>query len=119
MNHYCKTLACIAAMSTMGSVAVALAQPAPAAGMAKGMPMTSAPAADVVDGDVRSVDKGAGTITLKHGDIKNLNMSGMTMVFKVKDPAMLATVKAGDKVKFKAAMVSDVLMVTDLQVVKK
>ncbi len=54
----------------------------------------------MTDGEVRKVDKDTGTITLKHGEIKNLRMSPMTMVFKVKDKAMLDKVKAGDKVKF-------------------
>lgn len=50
------------------------------------------------EAEVRKVDKDAGKITLKHGEIKNLDMPGMTMVFRVKDPALLDQVKAGDKV---------------------
>lgn len=52
------------------------------------------------EGEVRKVDKEAGKITLKHGEIKNLDMPGMTMVFQVTDPAMLEAVKAGDQVSF-------------------
>jgi Cu(I)/Ag(I) efflux system protein CusF len=52
------------------------------------------------EGEVRKVDKTAGKITLKHGEIKNLDMPGMTMVFQVKDPALLEKVKAGDQVSF-------------------
>ncbi len=58
-------------------------------------------AADMTDGEVRKIDKDAGKLTLKHGEIKNLDMPGMTMVFVVKDKAMLDTLKAGDKIKFK------------------
>lgn len=54
------------------------------------------------EGVVRKVDKSAGKITLKHGDIKNLDMPPMTMVFAVTDPAFLEQVKAGDKVRFAA-----------------
>ncbi len=54
----------------------------------------------MVDGEVRKIDTSAKKITLKHGEIKNLDMPPMTMVFQVKDPAMLGTVKVGDKVKF-------------------
>ena len=54
------------------------------------------------DGEVRRVDKSAGKVTLKHGEIKNLDMPPMTMVFGVKDKALLDNVKAGDKVKFSA-----------------
>ena len=54
------------------------------------------------EGEVRKVDKEAKKITLKHGPILNLDMPAMTMVFQVKDPAMLEKVKAGDKVQFEA-----------------
>lgn len=54
------------------------------------------------DGEVRRVDARAQTITLKHGEIRNLDMPPMTMAFKVQDPALLAQIKAGDKVRFTA-----------------
>ena len=53
-------------------------------------------------GEVRKVDKAAGKISLKHGEIKNLDMPPMSMVFQVQDPALLNKVKAGDKVLFTA-----------------
>lgn len=53
-------------------------------------------------GEVRKIDKEAKKITLKHGEIKNLGMPSMTMVFQVTDPALLEKVKVGDKVKFTA-----------------
>ena len=62
----------------------------------------AASAAVFTDAEVRKVDKDAKKITLKHGEIKNLDMPGMTMVFAVKDDALLDKVKAGDKVQFKA-----------------
>lgn len=73
------------------------------------MPMAGAPgmapakAMDMMaDGEVRKVDKSTKKITLKHGEIRNLDMPPMTMVFRVKDPAMLDKVKPGDKVRFAA-----------------
>lgn len=54
------------------------------------------------EGEVRRVDKSAGKITLKHGEIRNLDMPPMTMVFAVPDKALLEKVKAGDKVRFAA-----------------
>ena len=57
---------------------------------------------DMTDAEVRKVDKEAGKITLKHGEIRNLDMPPMTMVFTVKDKAMLDRLQAGDKVQFKA-----------------
>ena len=56
----------------------------------------------MVDGEVRKIDLSAKKITLKHGEIKNLDMPPMTMVFQVKDPALLGKVKVGDKVRFTA-----------------
>ena len=41
-------------------------------------------------GQVTKIDKSAGKITINHGPIKNLDMDGMTMVFRAQDPAMLA-----------------------------
>jgi Cu(I)/Ag(I) efflux system periplasmic protein CusF len=57
---------------------------------------------ELADGEVRKVDKAIGKITLKHGDIKSLDMPPMTMVFGVKDKSLLDNVKAGDKIRFSA-----------------
>lgn len=68
----------------------------------------------LVSGEVIKVDQVAGKVTLKHGPIKNLDMDSMTMVFQVADPAMLAKVKAGDKVKFEADRVNGAITVTKI-----
>ena len=73
---------------------------------------------DMTEAEVRKIDKESGKITLKHGEIKNLDMPGMTMVFQVKDPAMLGTVQAGDKVKFRAEKVGGAYVVTEMQMNK-
>lgn len=79
----------------------------------------AAPAqAAMSEGEVRKVDLSAKKITLKHGELKNLGMPPMTMVFQVKDPALLQGVKAGDKVQFTAEDANGALTVTQLQVVK-
>lgn len=75
----------------------------------------SAQTAEMTDGEIRKVDKDTKKITIKHGEIKNLDMPGMTMVFQVKDPAMLDKVKAGDKVKFTAEKTGGAIVVTDIQ----
>ena len=74
--------------------------------------------ADMAEGEVRKVDKENKKITLKHGVIKNLDMPSMTMVFGIKDAAMLDNLKAGDKVKFKAEQTGTVITVTDIQPTK-
>ena len=83
-----------------------------------GLAAVSAGAADLTDGEVRKVDKEARKITLKHGEIKNLDMPGMTMVFQVDNPALLDKVKAGDKVKFSAAKTGGAYVVTALEAAK-
>lgn len=62
---------------------------------------------EMVEGEVRKVDESAGKITIKHGPIKKFDMdSGMTMVFRANDPAMLKQVKPGDKIQFDADKVN-------------
>jgi Cu/Ag efflux protein CusF len=69
-------------------------------------------------GEVRKINKDANKITLRHGEIKNLEMPPMTMVFRVKDSAMLDKVKAGDKVQFTAEKLGGALTVTAIEPVK-
>lgn len=71
--------------------------------------------ADSVDGEVRRVDKATGKITLRHGELKQLDMPPMTMVFEVSDKAMLDSVKAGDKVKFKVISKDGKMIITDMK----
>ena len=75
--------------------------------------------ATMADGQVTKIDQSAGKITLKHGPLKNLGMDeGMTMVFRVQDPALLKGVKVGDKVKFEADKVNGQFTVTKMQKAK-
>ena len=78
----------------------------------------AASGAQLADGEVRRVDKDAKKITIKHGPIQSLDMPPMTMVFQVKDPALLDRVKAGDKIKFAADKVGGAYTVNQLEVVK-
>ena len=69
----------------------------------------------MTDGVIRKVDKDAKKITIKHGEIKNLEMPGMTMVFQIKNAALLDKVQVGDKVKFHAEKQDGAIVVTDMQ----
>jgi len=70
----------------------------------------------LIDGQVTKVDPSAAKITIKHGPIPKLDMDvGMTMNFAVSDPKMLATVKAGDRIKFDAERVNGQITLTKLQ----
>ena len=69
----------------------------------------------LTDGEVRQIDLEAGKVTLKHAEIKSLDMPAMTMVFVVKDKAMLDKLKTGDKVKFKVVNDGGKFTVTEIQ----
>lgn len=103
------TLATILAAALFAAAAPSIAQQASTA------PTSAAATSDMADGEIRKVDKSAGKITVKHGEIKNLDMPPMTMVFGVKDAAMLDKVKQGDKVRFRAASDDGKFTITEIQ----
>ena len=84
----------------------------------QGAAAASPSAGQLAEGEVRKVDKDAMKITIKHGPIPNLDMPPMTMVFQVKDPAILDKVKAGDKIKFAADKAGGAFVVNQVEVVK-
>ena len=79
---------------------------------------TKAQSTALSEGEIRKVDKDAKKVTIKHGPLTNLDMPPMTMVFQVKDPAMLGQVKAGDKVRFTAEKIGGQYTVTTLEPAK-
>ena len=112
--------------TTLSSIALALLTPMaalandahhkpPAAAAAAGI---TAGAVDMTDAEVRKIDMEGGKITLKHADIKSLDMPAMTMVFVVKDKAMLDKLKTGDKVRFKAINDAGKFTVTEIEPAK-
>lgn len=86
--------------------------------MGAGKPAAADSAAAMSSGEVKKVDKDAGKITIKHGPLANLGMPGMTMVFRVANPAMLNQVKAGDKIAFVAEKKDGALTVTKIEAAK-
>jgi Cu/Ag efflux protein CusF len=54
----------------------------------------------LTEGEVRKIDKAAGTVTIKHGPMPKFDMPAMTMAYRVKDKTMLNNLKPGDKIKF-------------------
>ena len=99
----------------LGFAIGAQAQMAP---MAAASGAKAAAPADFTNAEIRKVDKETNKVTLKHEEIKNLGMPPMSMVFEVKDGAVLDKFKAGDKVRFKAITESGKYIVTDLQPAK-
>ncbi|WFU39655.1 copper-binding protein [Bradyrhizobium sp. CB82] len=72
-----------------------------------------------ITAEVKKIDEAASKLTLKHGPAKSLGMDEpMTMVYRVKDPAMLKQVKIGDKVSFEAEEAASGYTVTRLQKAK-
>jgi len=78
----------------------------------------STSSADMAEGEIKKVDKDNKKLTIKHGEIKNLDMPGMTMVFQVKDAAMIDSVKVGDKVRFVAEKGATGFVVSEIQASK-
>lgn len=66
-------------------------------------------------GEIRKVDKEQGKVTIKHGPLAKLDMPAMTMVFRVKDPAMLDQVNPGDQVQFTAEKIEGQFTVIRLE----
>ncbi len=75
-------------------------------------------AGEMTQGEVRRVDKEAGKLTLRHAEIKSLDMPAMTMVFQVKEPAFLDKVKVGDKVRFRVEKAAGAYVVTAIEATK-
>jgi Cu(I)/Ag(I) efflux system protein CusF len=75
-----------------------------------------ASAAALADGEVRRVDKDAQKLTIRHGPMPELDMpQPMTMVYRVKDEAMLDRVKAGDRIRFQAEKIDGAFVVTKIE----
>jgi Cu/Ag efflux protein CusF len=109
-------------MNTIGKLTLSIALAVSSASLSLAAHAQQAPAAAaqaaMSEGEIKKVDKDAGKLTIKHGELKNLAMPGMTMAFKVQDPAMLDKVKQGDKVRFVAEKVGGALTVTSIEAAK-
>jgi len=97
------------------TIAALFAGAAGAQGTAPAGAANAAAAEVLADGEVRRVDPEQGKVTIKHGEIRNLEMPPMTMVFRAKDPAMLAKLKAGDKIRFAAEQSGGAYVVTRIE----
>ncbi len=102
------TLILAAALCTANLHAQATKPASPQPAQTKGNDTSAA----LTPGVVKKIDLANLRVTLQHGDIKNLGMPAMTMVFRVKDPAVLAPLKVGDKVHFHAEEADGALLLT-------
>jgi Cu/Ag efflux protein CusF len=78
----------------------------------------SALAQTLADGEIRKIDKAAGKVMIKHGEIKSIGMAPMTMMFVVKDKAVLDTLAVNDKVKFDVKQEGGDYVVTKIEKAK-
>ncbi len=71
--------------------------------------------AQTYDGEVLKIDKAQAKVTLRHGELKALDMPPMTMVFRVGNPALLNDLAVGDRVRFDATKVDGNYTVTAIR----
>jgi Cu/Ag efflux protein CusF len=74
--------------------------------------------AQAFDGEVKKVDPDTGKVTLRHGEIKQLDLPAMQMQYRVSNPAWLKTLQVGDKVRFSADKVDGQYTITAIEVRK-
>jgi Cu(I)/Ag(I) efflux system periplasmic protein CusF len=118
MEQPMKALVSALSISLLASTSAASAQTSAPAQPQSASTKSAQSMTDMVEGEVRKVDKDAQKITLRHGEIKQLEMPAMSMVFRVREPSMLDKVKVGDKVKFKAENVGGAFTITEIQSAK-
>jgi Cu(I)/Ag(I) efflux system protein CusF len=88
--------AMVASLTAAPSIVFAQESMAAMPGMSHATPSTDAQG----QGVVKAIDTSKGTVTLQHEAIAAIHWPAMTMPFKVATPAMLQSVKVGDKVRF-------------------
>lgn len=86
----------------------------PVVALLAGLGLSLSVLAQPVQGEVRKVDPDGGKITLKHGEIRNLDIPAMQMSFRVSDPAWLKRFQVGDKVTFTADKVGGQFTITSI-----
>ncbi|MBN8954471.1 MULTISPECIES: copper-binding protein [unclassified Rhizobium] len=75
----------------------------------------SAHAQEFTKGVINKIDAKTNKVTIKHEELKNLDMPAMTMVFRVEDPAIRAKLKEGSAIEFIAERVNGKLTVTQIK----
>ena len=83
-------------------------------GMALGL-AGGASAQEYTSGEVTKIDAAQKKLTIKHGELTNLDMLAMTMVFVVAEDSMIEEVEVGQKIEFTADRVNGRITVTDIK----
>ena len=103
---------------TVSALALGCALPASGFAQANTEPASAIeanPAASLSEGEIRRLDPESGKLTIRHGEIRNLDMPPMTMVFTAKDKSQLAGLKVGDRIRFVASNEGGKYLVTEIQ----
>ena len=116
MNKKISAWLAVAALLAGSSGLAMAASDAPAAPLSANAALDAS--AKLTLGEVRKIDTEQGKLTIKHGPIENLQMPGMTMVFKAADPAILQRLQVGDKIEFAAEKANGAIAVTTVQTAK-
>lgn len=77
--------------------------------------LASAAQAQWANGEIRRIDAQNLRLTIKHGEIKALDMPPMTMVFYVKDPVLLQGLAVQDTIEFQASLEGTKYYLTEVQ----
>ena len=70
---------------------------------------------DMAQGEIRRLDLQNAKVTIRHGEIKTLDMPPMTMVFVAKPKSLLDGLKVGDKIQFIAKEENSQYVVTKIK----
>jgi Cu/Ag efflux protein CusF len=72
-------------------------------------------AAEMTDGTIKKIDVAQNKVTIKHAELKALEMPSMTMVFFVGEGVDIAKLEVGQKIKFAADRVNGRITVTGIK----
>jgi Cu/Ag efflux protein CusF len=82
------------------------------------IPFSISAADKLAEGTVKKIDAPTQRVMLAHGRIDSIGMMPMTMMFKVKEPAMLKQVKEGDKIRFQVEDLGGSYTIVRIEAVK-
>ncbi|HAZ60530.1 MAG TPA: RND transporter [Gammaproteobacteria bacterium] len=74
-----------------------------------------AAANQLAEGTVKRIDAPSQRVMLAHGPLPSIGMGSMTMMFKVRDAAMLKPLKVGDKVRFQVEDIGGNFTITRIE----
>lgn len=115
-SHLLGAALCVLALCMPHPDAAAQAAGGSHAGHGTASPTAAPPAsAEWAEAEVRRIDAANGRVTLRHGPIRNLDMPPMTMVFHMRDPAPLAALKNGDKIRFQVVVEEGKYFLTQIE----